>query len=397
MTSTRGVLVASNDTHVAMFAPVAAALEERGVTSVILSLDAFYRQGATPAATRASLRVVELRGERSGDPGTGFYARPVVAVWRDTIHARRALRRLMLAERPSVVVLGNDHGLIEKAVIHEARSVDARTVLIQDGRLAPRPRLSGPRAALTRAAKRALSPLLRVLGFGYLAASDYGSGGTDLICASGEASAQILAERGARGSRIVVTGQPRYDHLAELPASVDPPFDVVIFTSPFEAAGLGRAAQSAQEALVRDLHRWAADRGRRVGVKPHPREELEAYASVVGSDSVLTGDPSLAMAAGRVAVIGMSTVLDEAAFLGRPVVVPGAVVHGPGMATLLPPREPYPRGDSLSELAALIEQMEEPEARASVVARQAAFARRQVMRDPGSTSAERVVEAILGA
>lgn len=396
MSADRALLVASNDTHVAMFAPVVATLGRRGVSSAIVSLDGYYGQGSSVAAEGASLPMIELRGVHSGAPPTAFYARSVVAVWRDTLDARRALRKLMADERPTIVAFGNDHGLIEKAAIREARRVGAHTVLVQDGRLAPRPRPSGPRAQLARLLKRGFSPALRLLGLGYLAASDYGSGGTHVICATGEASAEILAAR-TRLSRIVVTGQPRYDRLAAIRATEEPRFDAMVFTSPFRAAGLGGHAQSAQEALVRDLHRWGTENGRRIAVKPHPREQASGYQTMVGADSVVGGDPSVAMAAARVAVIGMSTVLDEASLLGRPVVVPGSMIHGPGMERLLPPRDIYPRGDSFFELVGLIEEMSDPAALSSLVERQADFAQRQVMHDPRRPAATRVVEAMLGA
>lgn len=396
----RGValLVASNDTHVSLFAPIAAALDHRGVTSSVVSLDPYYGQGASAASRQASLDVIELQRRRAPRSEQRFYARPVLDMWLDALDARRALERLIADRGPSFVLLGNDHGLLEKAAIREARRAGAMTILVQDGRLAPRPRLRGMRAWLTRTAKGWLSPALRAAGVPYLAASDYGSGGTDLVCASGDAGAEILRARSTRGSRIVVTGQPRYDRLMGMARRREPPrWDVVVFTTPFAAAGLGADVQAAQEALVLDLHRWALDTGRRLAVKPHPRERGESYSQLRAHGAVLTGDAAEAMVEARVAVIGMSTVLDEAAVVGTPVVVPGAVVHRPGMDGLLPPRDPYARGESLPELISLIEAMDDSAARADALRRQAEYARRQLFTDPASTAAERIVAAMLGS
>lgn len=385
--------IASNDTHVTTYAALQPELEKRGAELTVLSLDEYYAQhaGRNPHA----LRFIELhRPNGLLSPGA-FYRRPVPAVWRDVLRARAPIRRILRHESPHVVVLGNDRGLIEKAVIEQARAIGIRTVLVQDGRMAPSPRIIGHRAQLTQLGKRLLSPLLRGAGFGDLAATQYGSGGTDVICASGEASAEVLRRRARKRTAVTITGQPRYDAIPAVPADRHRRWDVVAFTTPFEHAGLGRRYQHRQMRLVIGLAAWADRHERQFRVKPHPRENSHEYRTAINSDVVLEGDPISALHDARIAVIGISTLLEEAAFMACPVVVPGATVHGSEFDDLLPPADTYPRGDSPDDLHSRIEELLEVSGRNSVLAAQRAYVSRQVQRDPDRPAARLVAEVIL--
>ena len=397
MTKPRVLLVASNDTHVRMFAPVMAEIERRGVGTLLVSLDGYYRQNAAAAAERAGLEVVDLPRRGRAQSAATFYARPVPVIWADTLAARRPVRLLLARHAPTTVVVGNDHGLLEKLVIAEAGARECRTVLIQDGRLAPRPSVSTVKARIVRALKAGMSPALRAIGMGYLASSDYGSGATDVICATGDASAELLRGRADPRSTIVVTGQPRYDRLAALEGTEPAAWDAVMFTTPFEASGLGRSMQRAQLALAGDLHAWAVRSQHTFAVKPHPRENAPAYRALVGNDAVIEGDADVALADSAVALIGMSTLIEEAALLGRPVVVPGSLVHGPELSRLLPPGDVYPRADTLADLIGWLERLASPAISGEILARQQAFTARQVRREAGVTASSLVADAILGS
>ena len=79
--------VASNDTHVRMFGALRGELDARDAELWLLSLDAFYSQGATPAAARLGLVFQELErpGGRLG--GSRFYSRSSAVVWLDVLRA----------------------------------------------------------------------------------------------------------------------------------------------------------------------------------------------------------------------------------------------------------------------------------------------------------------------
>lgn len=396
MTRARIVLVGSNDTHVRMFAPVIDALSAGGTDAVLLALDAHYGQGAAAAARAAGLRPVELSRAGGPLPGGAFYRRAAPAVWLDVLRARPVMRATLTAIGPDVVVVGNDRGLLEKLALAEGRRVGARTVLVQDGRLAPRPEPASLLERLRRSARAAVSRCLRVVGYGFLGASEYGGSGVDVICASGRAGASILEARAAARSRVIVTGQPRYDRVPGPGPVAARPWDAVMFTTPFAHAGLGRTYQARQLAVAAAMGRWAAAQERRIAVKPHPREDPGEYVRAIGASNVLDGAPRDLLAQAAVAIVGMSTLIEEAAMLECPVVVPGSVIHGREFDDVLPPDPVYPRCNTLEELESWVDRLREPSTRASVLDAQVAHVDGEVDWRSGVPAAQRVAAAILG-
>ena len=238
--------LASNRQQVQSFAPVVRRLEAIGHACRLLTLDDWYGQGAEAAAGAAGLPIAGLR-RRRGPLATPFYGRSTTKIWRDVLEARRPVGTA-LGVSVDAMVLGNDSGLLEKLAIDLARARSIPVVLIQDGRLGD---LSGTGRGIGSvardAAKRAASAGLSLMGLGYLGSSRYGAGRADVICASGEHGAQIFRHRSRSPSRIVVTGQPRYDHLASTRHRGDPDGPVVMFTTPFAADGLSTEAQLRQD------------------------------------------------------------------------------------------------------------------------------------------------------
>lgn len=394
MTGRRVTLVASNDTHVRMFAPVVRVLEAGGSITTILSLDAYYGQRVAAEASAQDLEVQILERPRGEVAEGGFYHRPTVAVWADVIAARRIMRRAMQASRPDTVVVANDRGLLEKLALLEARRVGARTVLVQDGRMAPRPKPSTLRSRVRLRIKAGVSAVLRAVGLPFLAASEYGASGVDLICASGRASARLLGDRARGRSRVVVTGQPRYDAIAG-PRPHEPRVDAAMITTPFERAGLGRAYQDRQMAVAFALSQWAQRHGRRFVIRPHPREDPAPYREAFGEQFLASTASGELLAASNVAVIGMSTMIEEAAMLGCPVVVPGAMVHGRQFDALLPPEDVYPRCDSMDQLISWLERTRDPSERAHLLDGQVAHVDEEVDWRGETPASERVAAAIL--
>jgi hypothetical protein len=396
MTRPRIAFVASNDTHVRMFAPVAERLRSQGHATTVFSLDAYYGQGAGAAAYAQGMQVVDIERPHGALPSGRFYRRGTIAIWLDVIRAKPAMRSALRAAPTGAVVVGNDRGLLEKLALIEARRAGSRSVLIQDGRLAPRPRSSNIVGWVKRGAKAIASAILRALGLAHLAASDYGEWGVDLICASGSASARLLAVRAGGRSRIMVTGQPRYDALNRFRAArPSRRWDAVMITTPFEHSGLGRKYQDRQLTVAAGLAEWAERHGRRIAIKPHPRENAEAYRSAVGEGYVVSTSSDLLLGEAGMAVIGISTLVEESAIVGCPVVVPGAFIHGDDFDAVLPPKSVYPRCESLSDLVAWIERLRAPAKRVALLESQTAYVDEQVDWRSGVPAAERVATAML--
>jgi hypothetical protein len=93
-------------------------------------------------------------------------------------------------------------------------------------------------------------------------------------------------------------------------------------------------------------------------VKPHPRESADAYrqAGVIAVDEL----PAALLARSWVAIVGISTVIEEAALAGVPVIVPGRVLHGDRFDHRLPPAGAFPRFESPEEAYHLLDDLRDP-------------------------------------
>jgi hypothetical protein len=271
-----------------------------------------------------------------------------------------------------------------------------RTILVQDGQLFDQ--LPAPetfKGMAWRSSKGLASTLFRRVGLGSLAASRYGEGGADVICASGDDSAALLARRAGHRSKVVVTGQPRYDDLpARDPSPARWTGPVVFFTTPYAHAGLEDHAQERQEALAVSLGAAFASAGWRFLVKPHPREEAWRYEQMIPNSATTRTTPDL-IAEASAAIVGPSTVAEEAAIIGCPVIVPSFSPAGHATSALLPNGNAYPRFRDASAAVTLVDRIaSDAEWRQDLIAQQRALVRRRVLTD--GAAAPRVAEAIVG-
>lgn len=387
----RVAFVASNGTHVRMFAGVADVLERRGWSIVFVDLDDFYRLGAREAAARmdrATTRVTRPGGQLSRP----FYRRSALAIWGDVMRVRPIVRGLLAEIRPAIVVLGNDRGVLERLVIAHGHAAGVRSVLVQDGALALTPLREGStRRRLLRVARRTASHLLRRIGLGAFAAVDYGQGGTDFVCATGDHGRRVFLRRGVSPAKIMVTGQPRYDTLTSVAYEAHREA-VTWFTTPFLEQGLGGPESEAQEAFVSEVAEALRARAVPFIVRPHPAENPARYRAGPWAVSVADRDPiAYVLARTRLAVVGISTVTEEAALAGVPVIVPGRRVHGSRFDALLPASHIYPRFESAAELVDLLT------AAPRWLAAQQAEVGRRVSVAPGDSAARRVASVIEAA
>jgi hypothetical protein len=391
------IFVLSNDLHAKMFATVAAELDAMDWRSVGLPLDAWYDQAAATTASSLGLEVFVPDLTRT-PPRIPFYDRPAPLIVLDAVHARGPIRRAITALDPSVVVVGNDRGLLEKAALEEARRFGARTVLVQDGTIGVRATQERTiRRRLWRAARRSLSILAGRLGLRSFVATEYGSWGCDRICVSGPAACRVFVERGVPEGRIIETGQPRYDGI--IGSSVAGPSGIVWFTSPFAAQNLGSERQTAQVELVADVAAACASAGIPFAIRPHPREELHQYdrALNAGADARVGGDAAAVLAGAEAAMMSISTVVDEAAILGVPVMIPGGPMADPALDDLLPPTGRYPRVSSGADVVRLVTTWRaNREERVAVLQRQHDWVHERIRIDPSEPASRRVAEVIRG-
>ena len=389
------LFLASTATHVETFGPVVRALGNRQVGSTILTLDRWYGYGAWQAGRFGNLPMLETSVPPS--PPGPFYRRGTMAIWRDVLSARRPLADDIGRSAAGTLVVGNDSGLLEKFALDLARRNGWTRFLIQDGRLVERPMPRGAKNRVRAVARRLASGLMRRLGYPYLGASAYGSGDLTGICASGPAGARLLANRARPGVVVHTIGQPRYDALQrEHPAASAAGGPIALFTSPFAVDGYGSAAQEAQLKLAVDLARALHGAGSQLVVKPHPRASAPTYAAAVAAGAeVAMSDAATVLRRCSVAIIGLSTLIEEAAIVHRPVIVPGDFIHHGPLVELLPDTATYPRFETASEALALIEQIV-VDSDGHLLAEQESAVQQQVTHDPARPAAARVAEVVLG-
>jgi hypothetical protein len=387
--------VCSNDTHVSTFMPVVRSLSSRGHESLLVSLDNFYSQGATETARRSGYQSL-LVGDMQSPSHGAFYQRSPVWIIRDAINARRSIRKFIEGRRPNVVVVGNDSGVIERLWISEAAAFGCRTVLVQDGHLSHhRPHSGRMRLLSRRYLRNALRVAVKLAGLTAFGPGLYGAGGATVICATGPESAELLGRRAQQGSSVVVTGQPRYDALRGISNSGARSTELVIFTTPWAHAGFGQRAQDAQVDDVIALARKAEAAGFSVVVKPHPREDQRSYGRSESFPLRITSEPpSTLLARSLAAVVGISTVVEEAAIVGCPVLVPSHPGGDLDTASMLPDANVYPRFETAEEATRILLRFSnDHQWRDDMIARQRGSVMRRV-EFGGDLAARRIADVI---
>ena len=122
----------------------------------------------------------------------------------------------IIKEDPSLIVIGNDSGFIERFIISMAKARGIPTLLIQDGiveRILKIRYISLER--LRSLFKRIAHSFAAWIGF-IPQCTLYGCGGCDYLAVVGEYTRNLLIDRGVDPASIIITGQPRYDSLFHL-------------------------------------------------------------------------------------------------------------------------------------------------------------------------------------
>lgn len=274
--------VCSSALHVKLFAPTIRRVASIGrLQPIIVSLDQFYagiHGNVTACVEELQLPAVIVdAGFGRGDRDGGFMARIFAAQGA----GMRAMVALLNDGGTGLVVLGNDTGHAERAVIAAARSLGVPTLLVQDGFL-----FDQFPAGLSGTLRLTLRRFWLAVGGNRLGWVPYGMGGCDAIAAHGIGWLETI-HRGRRGAtrQIVVTGHPaliRPDAPLAAPLAGS---DVLFFCSNFLSAHKDAATHRDQIGEVLALHKLLMARyglSCVLHVKLHPADRLEDYAALTG-------------------------------------------------------------------------------------------------------------------
>lgn len=224
-------------------------------------------------------------------------------------------RRMLAAEQPSLVIMTEDRSGLPRAVAFVARAMGIPTLLVQWGPIAPNSTWLSKVAA-------------------------------DVAAVEGDAAAEVLtaAEDGA-SLRVVVTGQPKYEHLCQRAArssrreicgrlSLDPERPIVLLAAhPIREASATMKRNFVEEdrlaaeaaAVVRAVNGLV---GVQLLVKPHPNEGTDwhkRFVEACGNADIRlvpktdSAEPCLLVS--DVVITRRSTLGLEGVFLAKPVMI----------------------------------------------------------------------------
>lgn len=310
--------------HFEMMLPVARALLQRGERVQMLCLAELRGLTSPPAppdvVVRRVLPPIRKRPTQDagiGAPGTSARTLVRAALWHVLIHPR--LRWLLRGS--SAVIIPNDAAFPYDEIARMLRHLRIPFALLQEG----------VRLVYPRETSNADMP--------------YGAGGADRVCVWGEASAEHF-RRIAPAARVCVTGNPRFDELSRetwvadgqrLLAKLGLDRAPLLFMSS-AVDDIGFCTTEQKLALFARFMRAAAPIMKRencgVLVKLHPREDPDGFRVVLAELAIpnvhLVVDQSVfaVLAAGRAAVISLSTVGLEALMFGLPLAVLPLPGHG---------------------------------------------------------------------
>lgn len=335
----RIVFLCSTSTQVQTFLPLMQELTPRGINDFHwIVLDPYYGWDAASELHRHGIKYISVRRSQCL-----IRQLPILVLYRYLLtEIRNEIAQLISALSPSLLVVGNDRGIIEKQFINIAQSSGCKVVLVQDGllwktevykfRFADLLNLKRQRALQ----KVILRHVLSLAGYSYLAPSYIGQAGCDLIAVMGNASRNVLVDRGVSPVKIAIVGQPRYDRFLKNYSNRDPQekfcsgaerYSIAIFPTAF-AVNLGdRALQDQQTVLIREAISHFLNNNRHkvsISIKPHPRENINEYRFVDGlSDVSLVTDISSVeiIANADIVISAPSTVIAEAALFRKPLAV----------------------------------------------------------------------------
>jgi hypothetical protein len=192
--------ITAADSHQQIILPVIRLLKARGMPLIVYSDCELLRTASdTEALAREGIPFVRLA--ESPLP-------PTQPEWEAA--ARPLLRQIpleMARVSPSLVVVLNDRNFPSNVYVREARRMRVPALLVQESLRKDLFQNPPPGKLLGRWRRKIRSGIEEGL-------RRYGQGGCDSIAAWGETSREYFLRVGVPGSRIVITGNPRFDQLA---------------------------------------------------------------------------------------------------------------------------------------------------------------------------------------
>lgn len=202
--------VCSSSLHVRMFSNVIKELAKNpGIEPFVISLDPFYigihgNVASTIEIEEMNVKVVEINLNRSTQ---SFRMASFLNTTLQVLQFERSqLDRIIKEWSPAVLVLGNDTGHLERAIIRVAGRQEILRILIQDGFI------FDENYSVFSMLKHKVKKYSLHFGLDKIGMVPYGMGGCDIIFAFGEHWKNIFDARLRRPSqKVKVVGNPLFD------------------------------------------------------------------------------------------------------------------------------------------------------------------------------------------
>ena len=200
-------LCASNTTHVRTWTKVISELISLDINlrCIIISLESYYLQVNNTLLEQSGLPYCILQRDNATKSYWECSAfRKILEIHK----ARIEIDKLIDKHQPSLVVVGNDVGIIEKLILAAAKEHDIPSLLVQDGIL-----------RYTKQKPQHYSSILRNVFWDFLGLSKnttYGLGDASRVAVMGEYTRELLKYEGADMQKVTITGQPRFDDLIQI-------------------------------------------------------------------------------------------------------------------------------------------------------------------------------------
>lgn len=303
---------------------------------IAVSLDAYYDQGATCSLEVENVPMVNALRKWGNTPLWETNRSQKVLFF---LSARFEAQRLISYYQPKLVILANDIGVIEQAIITTANNIRIPTLLVQDGILQSAPYEENDIDWSGKKMSKVKQIIRQIAGLNKLGV--YGLGGCKKFAVMGAYTEKLLRNKGVPANRIVITGQPRFDdlihqkevlHINEIARNA--------FAGKWDLDISKKWFLYVSQPLVR-YRRWTkAEWGYfeeilyegfnmlsseiQMVLKLHPSDVIEPYQNLLTRlpSARLVGEPNISSVLPYVdgAIVYTSTVSLEALILGKPVI-----------------------------------------------------------------------------
>ncbi len=335
---------ASNSTHVKMWKTVISVLRQKKnqVKIEILSLDSYYAQ--TPFSLIENIDADDFHvlarnwSNLSYWVSTGF--KKMILIAEAMFRVNLMLRKL----RPDLVVLGNDIGVIEVAIIKIASLLRIPTLLVQDGIL--NGNLRRENSMLVSRREKVKKILFKMLGF--RRNHVYGHGDATAMAVMGQYTYDLLQGEGKNMDEVFITGQPRFDAYENIIENgfdntnytgirrryeiSDAAFVIGLFTQPLISYGLMKPEQWDYiiETILLSVREVMENNDCCLVIKLHPAEHLTDFIARYSQYIIPFGDRVILDEKAEVqeviqmadlVVVYSSTVSLEAILFDKPVIM----------------------------------------------------------------------------